>query len=327
MVILLTGPDLYRSHQRLTQLRQAFIEKYDPSGFNTLTVDATTATPEELRTAVTTTGLFTAKRFVAIDYYSGTGTLTPDGLNQALTPLATVDDMIVIVRSVKTSSRAPRRTTKTKKVSSKAPAELKIAKAKVEEFSALSRTEIQRWITAEAKSRGGAIESSAAEQLAVLCQNDTWRISSELDKLIAYAGQRVVIADDVQTMVYSPYESNIFAVTDALGQGQRGRALRVLHDELLAGTHPLVLVATIANHLRTLLMIQAIAGAQTTAASVAQQTGIHPYVVQKSLGQVKHFSRERLVSWHHQLVTIDDQLKSGPLDAETLLDLLLVGQA
>ena len=54
-----------------------------------------------------------------------------------------------------------------------------------------------------------------------------------------------------------------------------------------------------------------------------RELGLHPYVAQKALAQSKAFTRSRLVSWHDDLVEIEYQLKSAPVDVETLMMKLL----
>ncbi len=323
MVILLTGPDLYRSHQRLRQLRQAFIEKYDPKGFATTTLSAAAVTPAELRTAVTTGGLFAQRRFVAIDDYAAGSQVSPDELREILKPVATDEQVIVVVRQLpeKKSTRAGRPTKTTS-----AKSELTIPKAKLEKFPKLSEAQAVSWLVAEAKQRGGAITRPAAERLVFACQGDSWRMSTELDKLLAYGSGKTIVPEMVDTMVTSPFESNVFALTDAVGQRQSAKAVALLHRELLAGTHPLMLIATLASHIRNLMMVQAASDGQSTPAAIAKRTNIHPYVVQKSLAQVQRFSPDELKSWHHHLADMDITLKSTRLDAETLFDLLLVGK-
>lgn len=324
MVIVLSGPDLYRSHQRLGVLRDAFRKKFDASGLGVSSIDAMTDSPAQLRTALTTSGFFSAKQFVAIDHFSTGGTITADVLNEALTPLVDVDDVIVVLRTVTApKKRAPSKKIKSKKNSAES-GKLNLPKAKSEVFELLSGIELRQWIISETKNRGGSILPAAADQLALVSFNDTWRISNELDKISSYVGKKPIEVVDIQEMTQSPYTSNIFAVTDALGQGQSSRAVALVHRELAAGTHPLVLVATIAQHVRTLLMVQAAQKKSSSPAAIATATGLHPYVVQKCLSQTKLFSAKQLEQWHHRLVRADATLKSAPLEGEALIDVILV---
>lgn len=323
MIIHLTGADTYRSHQRLRQLRQAFIAKHDPSGLNTVSLDGGAASTEDIRAAVTTTGFFAAKRFVAIDHYDQKrSACPPEQLLTAVRLAAGHDDVVVVVRDEPPESSPTRRSrSRAKRPTGGA---MDIPSAKVEQFNRLTGPELVRWIIGQAKSRGGRLSPALAERLAALGAGDTWRIANELDKLILHASGRPITDDDLEALVVSSAASDIFALTDAIGARQRATALRLVHQELAAGTHPLALILVLANHIRTLYAVRRAfdqAGGQST---TAQRLGLHPYVFQKAVRQAQFFTPDDLRLWHHRLADIDLDLKSTTLDAETLINLLIV---
>lgn len=323
MVIHLTGPDSYRSHRRRQQLRQAFRDKFDQHGFNTVTIDGQSATAEDLRTAIQTTGFFSPQRFVAIDdYLAASAVCRPAALLEILQPVIDQKDVVVVIRELIGEVKAKK--TKAKKEKKTVAAQtLAIPGAKTEEFPLLTPSQLTAWVLKEAKARGGDIGRPAATELVILCAGDLWRISNELDKLLAYTTPKTITGDDIATMVQSPYASDIFGLLDAIGQRRTAAALHLLHHELQAGTHPLALIATMANHIRTLLAVSSATDVRSPAA-LATSLGLHPFVVKKALSQTKLFEPQTLRDWHHQLVNIDYQLKTTPLDAETLLDVLLL---
>lgn len=324
MVIHLTGPDTFRSHRRLQQLRQAFRDKFDPHGFNTVTVDGQTATVEELRTAIQTAGFFSKERFVAIDDYVAVGAACPPAkMLEVIEPVLENKETVVVIRELAGETKVKKSTSrKTAKKTTAAKQSLSVNDAKAEEFPLLAPAELATWVLKEAMTRGGSIGRPAAQTLVILCQNDLWRINSELDKLLSYADGREIIGTDVAAMVKSPYASDIFGLLDAIGQRRSAAAVKLLHNELQSGTHPLALISTLANHVRTLLLVGGAPNQNSPA--LATSLGLHPFVVKKALVQTKLFAPQTLRDWHHQLITIDFQLKSTVLDAETLLDVLLL---
>lgn len=324
MLILLTGPDTYRSHRRFDQLRTAFVAKHDPHGYNTAVLDATTATVEELQAALATAGFLTSKRFVGLNHYDAkNAAVEPTSLQARLAGYAKNDDVIVVVREV-TAPAARRPRGKPSKTASRRAAGLKLDKAKTERFPQLSETDLTTWVKREAADRAGKIAPAAIKKLVIACEQDSWRIASELDKLLAYVGAQAVSEQDVEALVTTPYASDIFALTDALGSRQRARALALLHDELAAGTHPLALIAVLAGHIRNLAAVKAAMAGGQTLRTLPEELHLHPYVVQKAAQQARQFEAQQLSDIHHRLVTIDFDLKTSRLDAETLLDVLLM---
>lgn len=330
MIIHLTGSDTYRSAQRLVELRNAFIAKHDPKGFGVSTLDGATATVEELRTALTVTGFFATKRLVALDRYLGDGPITPEVLAELLVPVEPKDhDVIVVVRDIfPDAGSAPvsraKSSTKKKTVTKKAATSILLPGEKLEKFPRLTEAEAVQWITRTAKAKGGSIIPAAAQRLVMLCDRDSWRIASELEKLLAYASDRPITVDDVTILVRSEYASDIFALTDALGQRQTARALDLLHRELAAGTNEFALIATLAGHVRNLYAVKRALDEGASAVALASMLGLHPFVVQKAVAQVPRFQTDELRDLHHRLVRIDNDLKTSRLDAETLLDLIVV---
>jgi len=324
VIIHLTGPDTYRSHARFHQLRDAFLAKHDQRGYNTVVLDGLTATKDEIRAAVTSGGLFATKTFVAINGYETAGAVcSAADLITILEPLVKSQDVVVVVREVGKSS-ATKKPARGKKATTPKAA-LKIFGAKLEQFPILSAVETKTWITKEAQQRGGTLTAGVAEQLAAATDNDSWRLAMELEKVLLYAGERPVTTEDVAAMVISPASSDIFGLTDAIGGRQRARALHLLQQELASGVHPLALIAMIARHLRNLRQVQRAAEEGMPQGRMATELGLHPFVVQKALAQSKKFTADDLRRWHRQLVETDFKLKSTPLDAEAMLDVLVAG--
>mgnify|MGYP001573852180 FL=1 len=329
MTIHLTGADTYRSARRLAELRSAFVAKHDPRGFNTVTLDGATTSLEELRTAVTTTGFFAAKRFVALDRYAPDGPLKPDRLSSLLEPVAAKDsDVVVVIRDLlaepERSAKRPAAGSRAKTTGRTAPGQLVLPKEKRETFAQLTAAQAVAWLGREAQAQAGLLDPAAAQRLVALCNRDSWRMATELEKLLAYAAGRVVTVADVDAMVKSEYASDIFALTDALGQRQTARALELLHRELSAGSNEFALIATLASHVRNLWQVQRTKERGLSPAAIAAELNLHPYVVQKALAQTSHFRPAELRDLHHRLLEIDHDLKTSPLDAETLLDLILI---
>ncbi len=312
MIIHLTGPDTYRSLHRLQQLREAFRAKHDPSGLNIVQLDGATVTVPELRSAIQTTGMFSTRRCIIIDRYPDRGGVISDKvLVELLHPYEQNNEVIIIIRQ---ETVPPKR--KSKKTTTSA--QLHWPDAKAEIFTQLTPLELVRWLQLEAKAQGGSIEPAAADRLGSMVRT-SWQAHMELDKLLAFVGDRPITVADVEGMVTGQEDSNIFALTDAVGQRQPAAAVRALHREFSAGTHPLVVTAALANHIRTIMRVKQAAD-RMPAPAIAAELGLHPFVVKKSLAQAQRASMETLATFHHQLMEIDLTMKSSPLDPEGLLE-------
>lgn len=323
MIIHLTGPDTYRSHRRMQQLRTAFVAKHDPRGFSTVMLDGETAAGEEIRTAITTSGFFSAKRFVGLDRYtSAKAAASPKQLLETLSIAEKSNDIIVVVREIATvPGKKPVGRTKKSATTSDM---LRIPAAKEESFATMTPSATATWVIKETKERGGKISPAVANQLVAMTDNDAWRIANELDKLVLFAQQQPITVVMLRQHVASPFASDIFALTDAIGLRQHPLALRLLHHELGSGTNPLALITIIASHIRTLLRVLNASADGRPETHLAADLKLHPFVVKKALIQSRKFLPEDLRQWHHRLVNTDFQLKTTPHDAETLLGMLIL---
>jgi DNA polymerase-3 subunit delta len=57
---------------------------------------------------------------------------------------------------------------------------------------------------------------------------------------------------------------------------------------------------------------------------ISSDLGLHPFVVQKGVNQVRKFSLEDLKKFFSKLVEADYRLKTGKQEAKLMLDLLIV---
>ncbi len=308
MVILLVGPDSFRSLQRLRQLRQAFRDKHDPTGFNTVSLDGDGVTLAALRDALMSGGLFSSRRMVIIDpYVAKRGGIKPDRLVETLRPFLD-HETIVIIREVTSAPTDRRRAPK---------ASLNIPKAKVETFPELTVPQAEKWVAEVVKQAKGKMVPAVIRFFVATVGTDTWKLHQEIEKILTYVAGTEITQETVAQLTTGQLTSDVFALLDAIGQRRPRLAATFIQRELQSGTHPLALVSTIRRHLETLANVQALLPA--TPASVARELTIHPFVAQKAAAQAKNFTRTELVAAHDGLVKIDRQLKTTPLDGETLL--------
>ena len=62
----------------------------------------------------------------------------------------------------------------------------------------------------------------------------------------------------------------------------------------------------------------------TTAPQIAQASGIHPYVVQKSLSQIRNLTEIKTKQMLRDLAEIDQNAKTGKVDPLLALDTFIV---
>jgi DNA polymerase-3 subunit delta len=328
MIIFLYGPDTYRSHQRLKQLKDAFTKKHDPSGANLIIIDGASLSVEKLNSAVKVSGLLSNKRMVVIDELISRNK-KPTRLKeiyQYLSENEIPQDTILLFKEgdVFAEKKNKKRKPKTTQPSKGALLEYLAGQDNAEEFPRLSAAQLRAW-TAKRFSAGGAKASTAVvDTLISLVGDDLWQLSNEIEKLSVMRLGENITARDVAENVTGNFDANIFALTDALGNKDSKTALKILHEFLDNGEAPLYLLTMLARQFRILVGVIDIASHEPNHFTIAKRLGLHPFVAQKAIQQVGHFGKEELASIYQQLVDLDYKLKTTSNDPALLFDQFII---
>lgn len=194
----------------------------------------------------------------------------------------------------------------------------------VQRVKPLKGQDLVEWIVQRTRKKGARIASDAAQQLAAFGSEDLRTMDNDLEKLAVYAGAREITSEDVRALVTDAREANIFAFVDAVGEGNAKTALTVLHGLLFDGAPAAYLLTMIVRQFRLLLQVRELGGSATSPDEVASRLGVHRFVAQKLMQQARRFSLERLEGAYRSLVETDMAIKTGQMDAEAALDLLVV---
>jgi DNA polymerase-3 subunit delta len=187
-----------------------------------------------------------------------------------------------------------------------------------EEFKPLNGIELVNWI----KKKG--INNLAAQKLAAFVGNDLWRMNNEIDKLLSYKAGKEITADDIDLLVGAKIDNNIFQTLDALANKDRKTALKLLHQHLSEGENEIYLLTMFIYQIRNLLKLKDLMESGTPPYSLAAKSGLHPFVVKKSVQVLKNFSLDQLKKIYHYLAEFDLELKTGRIDGLSVLDLLVM---
>lgn len=183
--------------------------------------------------------------------------------------------------------------------------------------------ELVRWIQNQAIEEGGEITSEAAALLANLVDEDPRIAVQEIDKLLAYVNySRPVEPDDVEYLVAYVGGGDVFAMVDALGEGNGQKALRMLH-QLIADDDPLRLFGMIVRQFRLLLLTRELMDLGYREDEIARQLRTYPFVVRKLIPQTRNFSIESLEDIFRRLLDMDEAIKTGKIEGEVALDTLV----
>jgi DNA polymerase-3 subunit delta len=196
----------------------------------------------------------------------------------------------------------------------------------VKRFDPPDAKALTRWIAERARKHGGEMEPQAAQQLAAVIGADLRLLDQEIAKLVTYVNaERSVTAADVDAVVPYVQAAVVFDLVDALGRRDGRTAAQTLHRLLDAGEHPLGLLAMIVRQFRLLIQVKELKAKGVSPQEIAQTLGIHPFPARKLYSQATHFTAAQLETVYRHLLDTDVAIKSGEIEAEVALDLLVAG--
>jgi len=181
------------------------------------------------------------------------------------------------------------------------------------------------WILDQAQASGGTFENSAAQLLASYVDEDPRLAKSEIEKLLTYVDHsRPVSEEDVRNLVSDVRQGDVFQMVDAVGYGDGEKAFRMLR-RLLEDGDALPLFGMIVRQFRLLIQVRELLDQNPGQDhfQIAKQIGVHPYPIQKILPQAKLFNLPQLKAIYYSLSEVDQAIKTGQLNDELALDLLI----
>jgi len=304
MVIFICGEDTYSAREYLRQVRTQYAQKYADAAVTAH--DAAEDSWGDIAASLTAVGLFSQRRLVIVRNPFFTAAVR-DGIVAVLDSGAIADDVTVVLFEP-----------------GKPDARQKLVKRLLKEkyateFALRDARGMERFITQRAGQLGARIEPSAARALGQLVGQDTWRASTEVEKL-AHACAGTITEQAVKEFTLSSFEDDIWQFIDAISAKRKKQALGLLEDQFQLGVEPLYLLSMLARQIRLLI---ALSGAFGDDRSVALDLGLHPFVVKKTRQQAQQFTQQQLRVFHAAIARLDRALKEGRGEPKLLFTILV----
>ena len=291
-VLLLTGDDHVTRERVLTSLRAQAVPETLRS-FNYDAMDASTAGPDGILNAAETLPMMGKRRLVVVRQLHE---LAADQLAKLLPYLD-----------------APNPSTTLVLLADKVNKSIKFYKTAAKK-GVLHQIDVPKqptgWIQAEARRRGMKMDSQAVRRLADVVGSDTGRLASSMEQLALFAGERNVTADDVDNLVAETRERTVFELVDAVGEGNRARALTAIARLFAQRESSIGLVVMLARHFRQLALFCELVAGRTPRRELPKLIGVPPFVLDKLAAQTRAYPAEAARQALVILSTADRDLKS-----------------
>ena len=184
--------------------------------------------------------------------------------------------------------------------------------------------DLRGWWQNRVRERNGSITTNAVQLLVDMIGTDLWALASEVEKLSRYATGRAIEIEDVEEMVVSVKEVSVFAVVDAVLEGNRTVAMRNLTKMLEGEATVPYLLSMLGRQVRLLLLAKELIQQQVPQGDLGSRLGINSaYPLRKTLEQARRFTPEALRQLHKGLLDTDIAIKTGALGERLALEFLV----
>ena len=194
---------------------------------------------------------------------------------------------------------------------------------KSQEFELLKGQKLKNWARKEFEKHKTEIEPKALDLLIEYVGSDLWKMNNEILKLVNYKNRKIINKEDIEFLIRSKIETDIFKTIDALAGKNKKQALDLLHKHLEKGDSPLYLISMINYQFRNLLIIKDLIEKSKPYNIILKTSGLHPFVVKKTYYQSQKFTFQELKKIYQKIFQIDFQIKTGRIQPEAGLDLLI----
>jgi DNA polymerase-3 subunit delta len=181
------------------------------------------------------------------------------------------------------------------------------------------------WITQRAAAKGASIDREVAELLAALAGPDLSSVDDALERLSLYVGPGAAIDEAaVGACVARVRTADTWALVDAVGARDLGRALKTLADAYDPRERGLPLLGALAWSVRQLARYQAALASGASADEAARRAGVfQPFRARELAGKARAVRAKEVERWILVLAETDVALKSSRRPADAILEEML----
>ncbi len=309
MILLLHGPNSYLSKERLKKIIADHGEEFGDEGITSF--DGSRCEADMIFQGIDSISMFSRNKLIIVKNFSEN-----KGQKRLVDIISSKDFTIPQNVSVVffENKGADKRTAFYK---------LFKKKGKVEEFTNLAGAKLFSWINSEFKKRKIEANPDAIKTLIEYVGDEMWRMVGEIEKLSIFCEDCKVSIEDVQAIVPQSAAVKIWGLTDAIGEGNRRKALEMFEKLLKQGEDPIHIISLIIWQYRQLIQILYEVNRSRNASQISSDLKINPYIVRKVLSYANNLNLDNLKVIYYKLVDFDYGIKKSALDSRFAITLLL----
>lgn len=298
MTVALAGTNHYQLKASLDKLVNDFVKDHGDLALERL--DGEEASYEQIIGAVEALPFLSAKKMVIVQDLSANNQAA-ESIEQIIGLAGDTTDLIIV------EPRPDKRASYYKHLKKLAD---------FYEYTEPNEDKLAQWLVAEAKNKQAAISIRDARYLVQRVGLNQSKLGRELEKLIQYRPQ--INKESINLLTEESPSGTIFNLIDNVFSGNLKEALYIYDEQRRQKVEPQAVHGMLVWQMHA-VAVTANAPAGTNAGQIAKDSGISPYVIQKSQRVARKMGRKKIVEFMQLLRDIDYRGKHEALDYDEAL--------
>lgn len=222
-----------------------------------------------------------------------------------------------------------------KKPKGKSKAEKKIESAKFPyakllkehlwiEYPHLYENELAGWVEVRFNQHGKKITPDACELLVLNTNPNLWELNGEIEKLLAYAGdKKKVDTDDVAIVTGISRQYNVFELQKAVGRKDISKSIEIM-ENILSTDRQEMLIITMLTRYFTIMFKMLEEDLRQNQFQLASKIGMSPYFVDEYLKAVSKYKPREIENAFRALLDADREMKSTGANSLYIMQKMLI---
>lgn len=173
------------------------------------------------------------------------------------------------------------------------------------------------------KDNGIVIGKIEAKYFGDRVQNNFQIIKNEVEKLAAYCTGRSITRKDIDTMLATRSEDDIFDLIEYVSQKKAEKALDLMDELLFREDQHMLIIVNIQNQIKKLIDCRILLNNGKKMDDIIKQLRLPPFVCEKLSQQSRKFSVKQLNKMLEITLESERKIKSSGIDKKTELELML----
>lgn len=150
-------------------------------------------------------------------------------------------------------------------------------------------------------------------------------LSQEVDKLKCYKfDEKEIFKEDIISCATFNIDTDIFKFIDNIITKRKEQALNTYYELLKNNEEPIKIIALLASKFRLMYQVSILNKKGMNNNEIANLLGVHAYPVKLAIQSGMHYSEKLLLSFLRKLADLDNDIKTGIINAELGLELFIL---